>query len=371
MSNFQRTFNNGRIGLNFGITTGLKPLDKAINGIQKKTSIGVAAAPKCGKTTFVDFCFLLSPYLYMLENNRLSDIEWIYFSLEVDRVSKEFKIAAFFMFYDYNIFDFEYKGKTYLMNKEYLMGKQKHYFEDGTEETMLVSDEHAALIREIFTKRIVPLFGKYDENGNCIQKGKVTIIDVAENPTGMDKFVKRYAESIGRFIKEKYTVVENNKSVIKEKVVGYRPNNPNLRLIIITDHIRKPQRERGFTMKENIDKWLEYTTTIRNRCEFIFINICHSNRGISNIERLRFAKENIFPTADDIKDTGNLAEESTVLMTLFNPNDEKYNLKEHMGVKLEDYPNYRSLHITESRDTESPVHIQLNMYGNVNYFKPL
>jgi hypothetical protein len=42
-----------------------------------------------------------------------------------------------------------------------------------------------------------------------------------------------------------------------------------------------------------------------------------------------------------------------------------------MGVELVQYPKYRSLHITESRYTECPIHIQLNMYGNINYFAPL
>ena len=69
--------------------------------------------------------------------------------------------------------------------------------------------------------------------------------------------------------------------------------------------------------------------------------------------------------------TGNLAEESTILMTMFNPNDEKYNLEKHFEHELKDYPNYRSIHITESRNTPSPMHVFTNMYGGVNYFTPL
>ena len=84
-----------------------------------------------------------------------------------------------------------------------------------------------------------------------------------------------------------------------------------------------------------------------------------------------YAGEFIFPTADDCKDSGNPAEECTIFMTLFNPNDEKYNLKKHFGVELAGYPNYRSLHITESRETECPVHIQTTMFGNINMFTPL
>ena len=65
------------------------------------------------------------------------------------------------------------------------------------------------------------------------------------------------------------------------------------------------------------------------------------------------------------------------MLTLFNPNDEKYNITKHFGLELkgkqgnEFYPNYRSLHLVESRSTECPQHLRLNMYGNSNYFEPL
>jgi hypothetical protein len=122
-------------------------------------------------------------------------------------------------------------------------------------------------------------------------------------------------------------------------------------------------------MKENIDKWLEYSTFLRNICSFTFINVCHSNRAVANVERLRFAGEWIFPTADDVKDTGNLSEESTMLLTMFDPNDEKYNLTKHFGLELASFPNYRSIHVTESRYTGGPFHIQTNMFGNTNMFE--
>ncbi len=55
--NFVQTYKDGRAGRNFGLTTGIKALDNSINGLQRKTTIGVAAAPKCGKTTLCRFFF--------------------------------------------------------------------------------------------------------------------------------------------------------------------------------------------------------------------------------------------------------------------------------------------------------------------------
>lgn len=376
MSNLREVFLQGREGRNVGLTTGLPVLDEAINGIQRSTSIGLVAAPKVGKTTLADYCFVLMPYLDLLLRGMLDNIQFIYFSYEVDRIGKEFKFAAFFFAYDHQIYNFMYKGKLYGMSKEYLMGRLVHRYVDAEgnkhSEPIIVSDEHADILGTIYVNRIIPLFGLFDANGNKIQEGKIRFIAQAENPTGMYKYLQLYAKAFGHFIEESYAVMgDDGNTVFKTREVGYVPNNPDKFTIIITDHVRKLRRERGFSLKETIDKWLEYTTELRNLCGFTFINICHSNRGLANIDRLRVAGEFIFPTTDDTKDTGNLGEESTILITLFNPNDEKYGLKKHFGAVLSQFPFYRSIHITESRDTFSPVHIQTNMYGGINMFTPL
>jgi len=372
--NFVKTFLDGKAGKNMGLPTGIPALDQAINGIQRKTSIGIAAAPKCGKTTLADFACVLSPYLHMEKIGKLDDIEWIYFSGEIDRVSKEFKFAAFFMANDFGVYNFKYKDTLYQMNQDYLMGRMLHRNTDDTEERIPISPEHEDMLKQIYLQRIIPLFGEYDDRGAKIRSGKIDFIEDLENPTGLNKYLMAYARRHGEFIEEKYYTADPNddkKTIERKRIIGYKANNPEKYTIIITDHIRKPKRERGFTMKENIDKWLEYSTILRNLCEFTFIHIVHSNRQVANVDRLKFAGEWIYPTAEDIKDSGNVAEECTILLTLFNPNDEKYNLKRHFGVELKDFPNYRSLHLTESRYTEAPVHIRLNMHGGINTFTQL
>lgn len=372
MSNFVETFKDGKLGKNFGLPTGIKALDKAINGLQKRMSIGLAAAPKCGKTTLCDFAFVINPYLYMLSIGKLDNIEWIYFSYEIDRVSKEFKFAAFFMAYDYGIYNFYYKEKLYGITGDYLMGKQIHYNDDDTNECIPVSEEHEQILKKIYYERIVPMFGEYAEDGvTQIKPGKILIIEEPENPTGVYKYLYHHAEQNGEFKKVKFNVKEDGKTVTKERTVGYTANNPDKFTVIVTDHIRKLRIERGFSLKQTIDKYLEYSTLLRNWCGYTFIHIIHSNRNLANTDRLKYAGEWIFPTADDCKDSGNPAEECTIFMTLFNPNDEKYNLKKHFGVELSAYPFYRSIHITESRNTDCPVHIQVNMFGGINMFSSL
>lgn len=112
---------------------------------------------------------------------------------------------------------------------------------------------------------------------------------------------------------------------------------------------------------------------LRNWCEYTFVPIIHTNRNLAN--SLQFAGDEIYPTGDDIKDTGNLSEDVDYLFTAFNPNDDKYKLKSHFGMQLKDskkkpfYPLMRTIHLVESRHTIFPKHFKVNMLGNLKTFE--
>lgn len=370
--NFVTTYERGKQGKNVGLPTGLVELNKAIDGIQKKAIYAVGAAPKVGKTTFVDQAFVIEPFLFLQElklrepENPLQ-VNWIYFSFEIDRVKKEFKYAAHFFYRDYGITTFTHKGRVYPISPRYLLGR----LTDDDDQPIIVKPEHEQMLKEIYRKRIVPMFGEYSIDGKRLKKGAIDFIGDKDNPTGLRNYLLHYAKEHGKFITEKYKTKEGDKTVEKERILGYKSNNPNLVTIIITDHVRKLKRERGYTIKENIDKWIEYQVELRNWCEFTFVDIIHLNRAIASIDRLKYMKDKIYPTGDDFKDTGNLSEDADYILTLFNPRDEKYNLEEHFGIILSNYPNYRSVHLVESRDTDCPQHLPMQMFGNINLFKSI
>jgi len=371
--NFVTAFKDGQLGKNKGPSTGIKELDLAMLGIPRKSMIGVAAGPKVGKSTFVDFAFVLSPYLLTPPD---VEIEWTYFSYEMDRISKEFKFAAYFFFHDYKIESFTYtNGKKYEISANYLMGKM---VDEVTLEQIKVSTEHENMLKNIYLTRIIPLFGEYDENGVQIKKGRIDFIEQRENPTGIRNYLINYAKANGKFVyQEYYTTDAKGQRVKKERVIGYKSDKPEKYRLIILDTLRKVPPERGFNKKETVDKVLEYQEELRNLCHFTFINIIHLNRSMSDIDRLKYMKDCLYPTGDDVKDTGNLSEACNYLFTMFNANDDKYNLDKHFGMKLIGnnkevlYPNYRSLHLVESRETFCPRHIRLNMNGSNNNFTKL
>lgn len=373
MANFITTFQKGQQGLNKGFSMGIPPLDKILGGVEREVVYAVGAGSKVGKTTWVDFSFVLMPYLDAIKTDRLDDIEWVYFSYEINRIKKEFKYATFFMFHDYGIDSFVHNNKLYPISPRYLMGKLL----DSDREVIKVMPQHIEKLKEVYKNRIIPLFGEYDSAGKKIKNGKITFFEQRDNPTGMHNFLKGKAAKEGVFQHEEYSTLEDGVPVIKKKIIGYTPNNPKKVTIVITDHIRKLKHERGFTLKQNMDKWIEYSVEGRNLFSYTYVHIGHINRGIDT-ERLKFMKDSIYPTVDDFKDSGNVGEEADFVFSMFNPNDDKYNLTKHFGLPLLNadkslkYPNLRTIHLIESRDTEQcPLHIRTTMRGNINHFSSL
>lgn len=374
--NFTTAYMLGQEGSNQGLSMGegLSEVSNAVNGIQKAMIYGIAAGPKVGKSTFADFVFVIQAYIESIINN--TPLEIIYYSFEIDRISKEFDFASHFLMRDHNIHMIRLpegvtmKGESTIeMSSNYLRGKLK----DDNGEMIKVSDHVDQHLELVYRNRLVPLFGEYDEEtGKQISEGVITFIEQKENPTGIRNYLIEDAKKHGDFIEETYHNKATNST--GTKILGYKPHNDDRFVIVVTDHLRKLKLERGFKMKETVDKYIEYSVEIRNWCKYSFIHIIHLNRSMSDMTRLKYAGDMLFPNGDDIKDTGNLSEDADFLFTMLNPNDERFNLTEHFGWKIRDkagnplYPKMRTIHLVESRHTEFPQHFRVNMVGGTKNF---
>jgi len=399
--NLITAFQKGQQGTNIGLPmgAGLKAISKKIRGLQRAMMYVVAAAPKGGKSTFVDVGFVIAPFLYVLANNLVYqeyidsgltveqireqyginhiDFEIIYNSYEIDRVSKEFDFVAHFLNSDYGIetialdegVTFE-KEKIVPLSADYLRGK----LEDDNGKLIKVKATIVEKIREVYNNRIIPLFGQYDSLGNLEKKGCITFLDVRENPTGIRKWLIDYASKNGTIIYDKFVGKDNK---VHEKIRSYIPNNPDKIVFVVTDHLRKLVTEQGFTLKQTVDKYSEYCVELKNIFKFTFIQIIHLNRSMTDISRMKHQDDMLYPNSDDVKETGNLAEDCDYMFTIFNPNDDRYNLPKHFGKRIKDihnnllYPNYRSIHLVENRHGPYPQHFAVNMYGAIKKFEHL
>lgn len=293
-------------------------------------------------TAYVDKLCVINPYMYSPSIKK----KFIYYSFEIDRISKEAKYAAHFMSHDYGI----------EISDSYILGKTKN--ESG--DRVIVTEEHREKLVEIYSRRIIPLFGEYVKSGNSykrVKEGMIDFIEQRENPTGIRNYLLSYAAKHGKLIYEPFLTLEGGQEVQKQRLIGYEPFDPELHTVVIIDHIRGMARERGFDMKQNIDKMSEYHVELRNTFGFTFHFVVHLRRGLTDVDRLKFMKDSIFPTSEDIKDSGNLAEDCTHVFTIFNPADDKYNLKTHFGVNFMQYNGmYRTLHLVDSRYASCPQH---------------
>lgn len=399
--NFKEAFFKGQQGSNVGLPMGigLATIARAIRGIQRAMMYVIAAAPKGGKSTFVDCGFVIAPCLFVIDNNEqynkhieegftpeqikeqhklaYIDLEVIYNSYEIDRVSKEFDFVAHFLNNDYGITHIQLdegvtfeKKNTVELGADYLRGK----LVDDNGNLILVKPTIIEKIGEVYTNRIIKLFGQYDSLGRLEKKGMITFLDVRENPTGIKKWLIDYAGKHGTILYDKFVGKDGK---VHEKMKSYIPNNPDKIVLVVTDHLRKLVNEQGFTLKQTVDKYSEYSVELKNVLKFSFVQIIHLNRSMTDINRMKHQDDMLYPNSDDVKETGNLAEDCDYMFTIFNPNDDRYNLPKHFGKMIKDrhnnllYPNYRSIHLVENRHGPYPQHFAVNMDGKIKKFEQL
>jgi hypothetical protein len=417
--NLVEAFKAGQKGSNKGLPMGegLKNIDLAINGVQKGRIYTVGAPPKGGKSTMVDAGFVIEPAIYVLEVNRKVHVEMeeikrklefstdsgeraelnqhydvlqsriihfeiIYNSYEIDRVSKEFDFLAHFINRDYGVETVmlpegkTYRGKDHIsLSPDFLKGEKTYdkMNPDEPSEIIKVPDSIFDMVKATYTNRIIPLFGEYDANGRQVTQGLIIFLENKENPTGIRNYLIDYAKKNGEFMYSSST----KDGVTHTRMTGYKPNNPDKYVLVVTDHLRKLIPERGFKMKETVDKFSEYSVELRNTCNFSFVHIIHLNRSMADAARMKQDGDRLFPKSDDIKETGNLSEDSNYIFTLFNPNDDRYQLNSHFGhvIKRADgsliYPNLRTIHLVESRHCACPQHFKVNMYGEYKKFSQI
>ncbi len=360
MSNFIEEYKRGRRGVNVGLPLGpgLEELTGAINGLQGGMIYTVASAPKVGKSTLVDYGFLVQAWL--AATARGVPIRFVYYSFEIDRVSKEFDLVAMFLRLDHGLTRVEMPwGGSVPVSGGYLRGRVSA--PGGG--PLPIPDRVFELVKGVYARRVVPLFGEYAADGSRLREGAC---DVVER--------KGTVEDIGLGLQERLARFGTFRRGAAG--LGYDRVDERQMVVIIIDHLRRVLPARGATMKQTIDGLLEREVELRNACGATFVNVIHMNRDLAAPGNLRLYSDRIFPTPENIKDSGNASEDSDYVLTMFNPNDDRYNLGKFFGHRIRGkrrerlYPELRSIHLVESRHTDYPRHILVNMDGAQKTFHP-
>lgn len=316
----------GKAGLNVGIHGGLPRLDSLIGNVQLGKQITIVGNSGSGKTFFSIYRHIISPIEGGEEN-----IKIFFWSLEMSEEDLVGRIISYYLYKDYGI----------------RMGI-KEQFSYGDYE---LSEDKLEKIQLVYTKYVIKILSK------------LTIINDrgVSNPTGIYKQMKAYAEDNGEIIYEDYNTTDaSNNSIVNQRMVGYKANDPDHKVICIIDHLGLLKRERGFTKKQNIDKWVDdYAITLTKLFKQVVVNISQLNRTISTVERLKFAnksqKNGLEPQTSDIQDSSSVEQSSDIIFALFNPNMFS-SITEHRGYTVDHWNGrYRSLHVIKSRYTPFPL----------------
>lgn len=281
----------GLKGLNQGLHFYSTKMNRYLGGIHPFYYV-VAAAAKAGKTSFVDQNVIIGPYLAKEHEG----IEWHYFSTEISRVAKEAKIIACLAFIKHSV----------KLDADLILGRKR----DHTGSPLLMNAVQQKMVEEIYHQDIIPLFGEFDPaTGKQITPGRIKFYPGRYTPSEIREIIFAVARANGTFSTTKINVIDpKGKTVEKEIVTGYTPTNSK-RIIIIVDHMRGIKREPNLDRKTNIDKLSEHFVDIRDWFKFSIFGVIHLNRSITNIERIKLHRETLYPTDEDLKDSGNPVED--------------------------------------------------------------
>jgi len=322
-----RAINAGREGKNKGISTGIPKLDSYIGGLQKKTYYLIFSDSGGGKTAIA---------LYMLyrclvdEPNR--KIKIAYFSLEMSSNSLLSKLLGLYLYETYNII---IPYKKLMSWEEPLSDEYYQYVLKGKEWLEKISE-------------------------------KLIIYDKSLNRDSFYRTMMELLEEYGKFSES-----EDGKRKI------YTPNDPDLFILGVVDHLALCSPKAGETKKSEMDAISNYAVNLRERCGVSWFILQQANRGTTDMDRRK--AELYEPSRQDLKDTETTYNDSNVCIGIFNP--VKLKLKHTRGYKIIVDPpesgfyglrdRYRGLCLIKNRDGDPDRYIPMSFFGEIGYWKQL
>lgn len=320
---------NGLNGKNNGIPMGFDRLNRFI-GIRKRILTAIFGAPGSGKSAYLHTAYILNP------------VDWYLKTKPIDT-----KLAI-------KLFSME-RSKVYILAKWL---SRKIFIEEGELipipkmlgwwDTKLTKDEHDLVL-------------SYKEYINELLE-IVDIIEGAQNPTGIYKYIKNYAKENGKF------------EDVDEYHKAYIPHHPNEIVIIGEDHLGLTKLENGLkTKKEAIDKVSEYNQYFRDVLGYTPVTVSQITRNLSN--PIYQKMDSFEPTLDDIKESGRPGEDSDNVISLFDPIRFKTT---DPAYKADDFVDpstggkyFRSIKILKNTYGEDDIRIGMAFQGATGIFKEL
>lgn len=251
-----------------------------------------------------------------MENLGNQDFHIMYISLEM---TEEQLLGKLMTLYIYETFGVEISFKELLSR--------------GKDQTL--SDSYYELV-----KQSLDILRKFEEH--------LIISDSSLTPNGIRDFVLLNLQEFGTFKNNTYTL--------------HRPNHV---IEVVIDHIGCVK---GQDKKATIDETSSIMRELRNRCKISPVVVMQVNRGASNVERRKLNFQEL--QLDDLKGSGNPAEDANIVLALFYPFREK--MTTYRGYDIKQIgENFRSVVVLKNRFGSADIAVGLGFYGKTGLFKEL
>lgn len=320
----------GLEGKNSGIPMGYPRMHKYVN-IRKKIYTLVFGPSGSGKSAFVHKSMILNPFDWYIREGRTKGIK-LKIPLFAFERSKVYTLAKWL------------SAKIFLeTGKEIQIGKMLGWWD-----TKMTKDEHDLVLQfEDYINELLEV---------------VDIIEGPQNPTGVYKYLKNFAEKNGR--------IEQKDEFHKV----YIPNDENLVVIPIVDHMGLTRREKFMEKKEAIDKLSEHLQHARDFYGYSPVMVAQLNRNLANPA---FQKMDSFePSIDEIKESGSPGEAADTILSIFDP--VRFNTNDAGGYDVKKFINpatggnyFRSVRLLKSTYSEDNIRFGMAFQGFSGNFREL
>ena len=332
-----KSIDNGREGLNKGLSTGLDKLDSLTYGIIRENITLVGASSGCGKSSITSYIAVYKAYCELLKSEGKIDIHWLIFSFEMSKVALFLRLLSMHLYDEYGLVvphDVLLSLKSRMPDEIYEKVVESKEWIDGLAKRCIVID------KPVTAKRMY---------GLC----------------------KSFAEKHGKFV----PVDKGTFKGEEWEAFDYVPDNKEQYLIVLVDHVKLFDTQTGHTSKQEIDEACKYLIYFRDKCKFSIYIVQQLNRGHMDMSR-RTESGGVYQDVqlNDFSDTGDTVNASNTVLGMFFPAREK--CSKWKGYLIDPMrgglgSRGRSITLLKNRDGNSDKSIGLAFYGECHTWKEL
>lgn len=231
-------------------------------GVEQGKFYCVTAPTKVGKTTFASYLFIYNSIFYAYNNPDKISLKIFYYPLEE---TPEDILERFMCYLLYKVS----KG-TIIVDR-----------------TALKSSNNTPISQDILDTLNN---GEYKNILDFFEK--TVIFSSSSNATGVWKEMVRYAEDNGTIYKKKVQI-KDELGIDKEIEIfdHYEQKDPLEFKLIFYDHLGLISTERGFTLKQSMDKLGEYFVKLRNMFNFSICCVQQQNTNTESLDAFKLGKD--------------------------------------------------------------------------------